>query len=51
MGGKSVISQDGGLAKFIHFMRMTKRELDATPLQKTSPVYKRLQTHAEEGFP
>lgn len=39
MGGKSVLSQDGGLVKFMHCMRLTVREINVTPLQKAAPVY------------
>ncbi len=39
-GGKSVLSQDGGLAKSMHSMRLTKREINVTPLEKAAPVYK-----------
>ena len=38
-GGKSVLSQDGGLAKFMHCMRLPEREINVTPLQKAAPVY------------
>jgi len=38
-GGKSVLSQAGGLAKFLHCCRMTESERNITPLHKAAPVY------------
>ena len=38
-GGKSVLSQDGGLSKFFLCMRLTEKDINVTPLQKAAPVY------------
>ena len=38
-GGKSVLSQGGGLAKLLRCMRLTEREINVTLLQKAAPVY------------